>query len=80
MLLFYAWFCSYTRWVPKNDKLHIKEYDSNLPQFDDQQEQRRKELEKKRQVYVLANKVPGMPMQVNNNITVNIYIDLHVFW
>ena len=39
-------------------------YDCVLPQFDEHVEQRKQELEDKRDVYRMARKAPGIPKQV----------------
>ena len=52
------------RWVKANRKLVLTKWDCVLPQFDKNPEQRKEELEEKRQVYVMSRKAPGLPKQV----------------
>lgn len=52
------------RWVKAERKLALTVYDCVLPQFDENPEQRKQELEDKREVYRLARKAPGIPKQV----------------
>ena len=39
------------RWIPGNKRLYFMEYDASLPQSDPNQEQRKEELENRRQIY-----------------------------
>ena len=52
------------RWVKAKRKLVLTIYDCVLPQFDEHAEQRKQELEDKRDVYRMARKAPGIPKQV----------------
>lgn len=54
------------RWVKAERKLVLTEYDCVLPQFDECKEQRKKELEDKRDVYRLSRKAPGIPKQIES--------------
>lgn len=63
------------RWVKAERKLILTRYDCVLPQFDEHPEQRKQELEEKREVYRLARKAPGIPKQVGLLIIVT-YISL----
>lgn len=56
------------RWVKADRKLFITKYDCVLPQYDKHPEQRVKELEDKRQLYVMSRKAPGLPKQVGNQL------------
>lgn len=53
------------RWVKADRKLCITKFDCVLPQFDKHPEQRKKELEEKRQLYVMSRKAPGLPKQID---------------
>ena len=52
------------RWIKEDKKFVLVKYDAVLPQFDDRKEQRREELEEKRNKYKFAEKAPGLPRQV----------------
>ena len=52
------------RWVKAKRKMVLTIYDCVLPQFDEHAEQRKQELEDKRDVYRMARKAPGIPKQV----------------
>ncbi|XP_061182688.1 polyunsaturated fatty acid 5-lipoxygenase-like [Saccostrea echinata] len=54
------------RWIPPNVDLYFGRYDASLPQFDPRPEQRRAELQEKRQLYEYEQKRPGFPVQVKN--------------
>lgn len=54
------------RWVKAVRKLVLTKYDCVLPQFDENPEQRKQELEDKREVYRMARKAPGIPKQVES--------------
>lgn len=53
------------RWIKEKIKFAITKYDAVLPQFDEQQEQRKEELERKREKYIFTEKAPGLPRQVS---------------
>ena len=53
------------RWVKAERKLNLTPYDCVLPQFDENPEQRKQELEDKRELYRLSRKAPGIPKQVS---------------
>ena len=52
------------RWVKAERRLILTQYDCVLPQFDENPQQRKRELEEKREVYRLSRKAPGIPKQV----------------
>ena len=52
------------RWMRAQDKLIIQN-DSSLPQDDKHLKQRTQELEKKRKLYQLVEKIPGGPLQIS---------------
>ena len=52
------------RWIPANKRLRLKEYDSVLPQHEEDVIQRKEEIEQKRVVYEFEQKVAGLPPQV----------------
>ena len=52
------------RWMRAKDKLIIQN-DSSLPQDDKHLNQRTQELEKKRKLYQLVEKIPGGPLQIS---------------
>ncbi|XP_071505993.1 allene oxide synthase-lipoxygenase protein-like [Diadema antillarum] len=54
------------RWVRADTRLNLKKYDTSLPQDDDQQEQRKRELERKRELYQLESKQEGLIPQVKD--------------
>ena len=54
------------RWVKANRKLVLTKWDCVLPQFDQHPDQRKQELEEKRELYVMSRKAPGIPKQVRN--------------
>ncbi|XP_048579793.1 polyunsaturated fatty acid 5-lipoxygenase isoform X2 [Nematostella vectensis] len=54
------------RWVKAERKLILTKYDCMLPQFDDHPEQRKRELEEKRELYRLVRKAPGIPKQIES--------------
>ena len=51
------------RWINGGRKYFISKYDSVLPQYDDNLEQRALEIMEKQRGYCLRRKVPGMPDQ-----------------
>ena len=57
-------------------KLVLTEYDCVLPQFDECKEQRKKELEDKRDVYRLSRKAPGIPKQVSGTVSINVAVEI----
>lgn len=59
------------RWIRPNDHYLIVHLDTSLPQSDQHQEQRRKELEDKCSLYQLEQKISSGPAQVilNNGMT-----------
>lgn len=52
------------RWIKANKKMKIKEGGCSLPQYDDDIENRRSELEDKREHYQFIVNAPGVPPQV----------------
>ena len=64
------------RWVKAERKLVLTEYDCVLPQFDECKEQRKKELEDKRDVYRLSRKAPGIPKQVSGTVSINVAVEI----
>ncbi|CAG5122752.1 unnamed protein product, partial [Candidula unifasciata] len=54
------------RWIKAKYHYQIKHLDTSLPQFEEYPEQRRMELEQKRQAYEFDQKVPDGPAQVKN--------------
>ena len=52
------------RWIKPNFRYVIKHLDTSLPQDDDNLERRNLELEHKKAVYELEEKLPGLPAQV----------------
>ena len=52
------------RWVKAERKLILTRYDCVLPQLDENVEQRKLELDDKREIYRLSRKAPGIPKQV----------------
>ena len=55
------------RWMKSERRLNLTQYDCVLPQFDENSEQRKQELEDKRDLYRLSRKAPGIPKQVGRN-------------
>ncbi|XP_074651881.1 allene oxide synthase-lipoxygenase protein-like isoform X2 [Tubulanus polymorphus] len=60
------YFFPINRWIKANQHYVIQHYDTNLPQDDSFIEQRRKELEEKRQLYTFTQNAPGLPVQIEN--------------
>ncbi|KAL9968315.1 hypothetical protein ACROYT_G026674 [Oculina patagonica] len=54
------------RWVKAERRLILTQYDCVLPQFDENPQQRKQELEDKREVYRLSRKAPGIPKQIES--------------
>ncbi|KAL8617085.1 hypothetical protein ACOMHN_014256 [Nucella lapillus] len=54
------------RWVRCDWHYFIKHLDTSLPQFEEYDEQRLKELEEKRRTYIFSQKAPGMPAQIKS--------------
>ncbi|KAK6172843.1 hypothetical protein SNE40_016421 [Patella caerulea] len=52
------------RWIKAGCPYSISEYDTSLPQFDDQNIRRELELKDKKNYYVYEQKVDGIPVQV----------------
>ena len=59
------------RWVKAERRLNLTQYDCVLPQFDENPEQRKQELEDKRDLYRLSIKEPGFPKQVRLIANIN---------
>lgn len=55
------------RWVRHDRRMVIMKYDCILPQFDENQEQRAKEILEMRKIYGLTRKKPGIPKQVTRS-------------
>jgi hypothetical protein len=53
------------RWINADDKILLSEFDCSLPSDDKNPEQRKKELDKKREMYKLVEKVDGGPKQAD---------------
>ena len=53
------------RWIFHDRRIVITKYDSILPQFDENQEQRALEILEKRRTYGLTRKKPGIPKQIS---------------
>ena len=53
------------RWMRAKDELAIQKFDWSLPQDDEHPKQRTQELEKKRKLYQLVEKIPGGPLQLS---------------
>ena len=53
------------RWMRAKDALAIQKFDWSLPQDDKNPNQRTQELEKKRKLYQLVEKIPGGPLQIS---------------
>lgn len=53
------------RWINADDKILLSEFDCSLPSDDKNPEQRKKELDKKREMYRLVEKVDGGPKQAD---------------
>ena len=62
------------RWVKAERRLVLTQYDCVLPQFDENSEQRRRELEEKREKYRLMRKAPGIPKQVHRSSAICISV------
>ena len=60
------------RWIKEHIKFIFKKYDACLPQFDDCKQQRKEELERKREQYAFQEKAPGLPRQVTKAFLVKI--------
>lgn len=52
------------RWIDESTQYRMNVFDTSLPQFDDNQHQRRIELERKQKIYQYAVTSPGAPVQV----------------
>lgn len=53
------------RWVPANTHMVFRVNDTMLPSQDPEQQQRWNELQEKRKSYIVCQKIPGGPPQVN---------------
>ncbi|KAL4218062.1 Arachidonate 5-lipoxygenase [Mactra antiquata] len=54
------------RWIRPNYRYKFYPLDTSLPQEDDRKEQRKLELEEKRELYELESRAPGLPPQIKN--------------
>ncbi len=52
------------RWIKEDVRFVLVKYDSVLPQFDDRKQQRKEELDGKREKFKFVEKAPGLPRQV----------------
>ena len=53
------------RWVKPNHRYKLQEFDTVLPQLDLNREERQKELEEKRMLYMYGQTAPDLPVQVS---------------
>lgn len=56
------------RWVKPNRRYKIQEFDTMLPQFDPNRDERQKELEEKRLLFTFGQTAPDLPVQVCHSI------------
>eukprot|EP00794_Sanderia_malayensis_P003702 gene3702-4222_t len=54
------------RWIKEHVRFILIKYDSILPQFDDRKQQRKDELQMKREKFIFQEKAPGLPRQVKD--------------
>ena len=57
------------RWMRPQQRYKIEEFDTKLPQFDQNYEQRAEELKARRRDYQFGQQAPGMPVQVRSLFT-----------